>query len=377
MAFHNSCKIIFVANTSWYLYNFRLSLMQHMVKRGYYIIAVAPRDDYSKKIEEMRIKYIDVPVSRKGKNPFVDLILLLRLIKLYKREKPIIVHHFTPKVVIYGSLAARFANIKNVVNSITGLGNAFVKGGILQNIVEKMYKIAFSENQQIIFQNPNDRELFLQHKTVSPKSIHLIKGSGIDTEYLSSSSNKIRSNDNITFTLISRMIWDKGVGVFVEAAKLVKKKYLSAQFVIVGGLDNDNPNAVPEKYLKEQEASGYIKWTGHIDEIKQLIDSSDVIVLPTYYREGVPRSLIEGSSMAKPLIATTVPGCWEVVDHGVNGLLVPPRDVNSLAKAMLKLAKDPELRYQMGQNGRKKVLEEFDDAIIIEKTLEVYKKAGL
>jgi glycosyltransferase involved in cell wall biosynthesis len=237
-----------------------------------------------------------------------------------------------------------------------------------------MYNAALSKNSQVIFQNTDDRNYFSKNNIVPSTRTNIIKTSGVNIEEFAPSKNYNLTNKTITFTLIARMLWDKGIREFIEAAEYVKQKNPSTHFVLLGGSDNGNPKAVPESYLLAKKLSGIIDWIDHVDNVRPYIDDSDVVVLPSY-REGGPRSLIEGASMGKPLIATHVPGCREIVEHEVNGLLVPSRDVISLADAMLALSEDHELRYQMGRNGRKKVLEEFDEKIVIRKTLDVYKKA--
>jgi len=368
-------KIVFVANTSWYLYNFRLSLLKEMVASGWKVFALAPHDKYSQYFEIHGISFVRLIISRRGINPLKELLTIWRIYIVYNRIQPDFIHHFTSKVAIYGSFAARLAGIKNVVSSITGLGYAFINKGILHFIVKAMYKVAFQGVSQVIFQNSNDKEMFLRYKLISPKKVYLVKGSGVNTEYFTSHVNDNRINGNITFALISRMLWDKGVGEFVEAAKSTKRSLPTVKFLLVGSPDYGNPNTVPEKYLEEQSSNGYIEWIGHVDDVKPFILKSDVVVLPSY-REGLPKVLLEAASCGRAIVATDVPGCREIVEHGINGLLVPPKDVNSLAEAMFKLAKDPGLRLQMGQNGRKKVLREFDDKIVIKKTMEIYKKVG-
>jgi len=368
-------KIVFVANTSWYLYNFRLSLLKEMVASGWKVFALAPHDKYSQYFEIHGISFVRLIISRRGINPLKELLTIWRIYIVYNRIQPDFVHLFTPKIAIYGSFAARLAGIKNVVSSITGLGYAFINKGILHFIVKAMYKVAFQGVSQVIFQNSNDKEMFLRYKLISPKKVYLVKGSGVNTEYFTSHVNDNRINGNITFALISRMLWDKGVGEFVEAAKSTKRNLPTGKFLLVGSPDSGNPNTVSEKYLEDQSANGYIEWIGHVDDVKPFIVKSDVVVLPSY-REGLPKVLLEAASCGRAIVATDVPGCREIVEHGINGLLVPPKDVSSLAEAMLKLAKDPGLRLQMGQNGRKKVLREFDDKIVIKKTIEVYKKMG-
>jgi len=368
-------KIVFVANTSWYLYNFRFSLLKEMVASGWKVFVVAPQDKYSQYFEIHGISFVRLIISRRGINPLKELLTMWRIYVIYKRLQPDFIHLFTPKMAIYGSFAARLAGIKNVVSSITGLGYAFINKGILHFIVRAMYKLAFQGVSQVIFQNSNDKEMFLRYKLISPKKVYLVKGSGVNTEYFASHVNDNRLDDNVTFALISRMLWDKGVGEFVEAAKFTKSNLPTAKFLLVGSPDSGNPNTVPEKYLKEQNANGCIEWIEHVDDVKPFIVKSDAVVLPSY-REGLPKVLLEAASCERAIVATDVPGCREIVEHGINGLLVPPKDVNTLAKAMLKLAKNPGLRLQMGQNGRKKVLREFDEKIVIQKTMEIYKKLG-
>jgi len=368
-------KIVFVANTSWYLYNFRLSLLKEMVASGWKVFAIAPQDKYSQYFEIHGISFVRLIISRRGINPFKELLTIWRIYVIYKRIQPDFIHLFTPKMAIYGSFAARLAGIKNVVSSITGLGYVFINKGILHLILRAMYKAAFQGVSQVLFQNSDDKEMFLRYKLISLERAHLVHGSGVNTEYFTSPVNGNRLNDNITFALISRMLWDKGVGEFVEAAKSTKRNLPTVKFLLVGSPDYGNPNTVPEKFLKDQNANGCIEWIEHVDDVKPFIVKSDVVVLPSY-REGLPKVLLEAASCGRAIVATDVPGCREIVEHGINGLLVPPKDVNSLAEAMFKLAKDPGLRLQMGQNGRKKVLREFDDKIVIKKTMEIYKKVG-
>lgn len=368
-------KIVFVANTSWYLYNFRLSLLKEMVASGWKVFVMAPQDKYSQYFEIHGIRFVRLIISRRGVNPFKELLAIWRIYVIYNRIQPDFINLFTPKMAIYGSFAARLAGIKNVVSSITGLGYAFINKGILHFIVRAMYKVTFQGVSQVIFQNSNDKEMFLRYKLIPPKKVYLVKGSGVNTEYFTSHVNDNRLNGNITFALISRMLWDKGVGEFVEAAKSTKRNLPTVKFLLVGSPDYGNPNTVPKKFLEDQNANGCIEWIEHVDDVKPFIVKSDVVVLPSY-REGLPKVLLEAASCGRAIVATDVPGCREIVEHGINGLLVPPKDANSLAEAMLKLAKDPGLRLQMGQNGRKKVLREFDDKIVIKKTMEIYKKVG-
>lgn len=369
-------KIAFVYNSASYLYRFRLSLMLSMKNRGWQVIAVSPFDEYADRIEAEGIRFWALPIHRKAKNPWEDLRIGLRLAGFYRREKPNIVHHFTIKPVIYGTAAARLAGISGIVNLIPGLGHVFLRGGGIQSLVENMYRTVFSSRVQVIFQNHDDLDFFVKKKIVRKEQSHLILGSGVDTEMFSPDKFPVDpSPTRLIFSMACRMLWEKGVSEFVEAAKIVKQKNSRAHFRLIGDPDVGNPASVPTSWLEKRIAPDYIDWVRHTDDIRPYLSDSAVAVLPSY-REGVPRTLLEAAAMAKPIVTTDVPGCREVVEDGVNGFLVPPKNVERLAQAMLKLADDQGLRKKMGQAGREKMLQSFTEHIIIRKTLEVYEKIG-
>lgn len=367
--------IIFVYNTATYLYRFRLGLMQTMLRRGWRVIAAAPVDDFSDKIMQKGIQFKALPLSRKGLNPFKDARLWWRLLALYRRERPDIVHHFTVKPVIFGSVAARMAAVQGIVNLVPGLGYVFLHGGWLQKIVEKMYQVAFSSRVHVIFQNQDDRDLFVRKHMVRLGQTHVICGSGVNTN-LFLPRRRIRGQFNsprVTFALITRMLWDKGIAEFVAAARICNQCNPNTRFVLAGAPDPGNPSSIPPAWLQSLRALPYMKWHGHIEDVRLFLEGISVVVLPSY-REGAPRSLIEAAAMAKPVIATDVAGCREVVKAGENGLLVPVRDVDSLANAMLTMAKDPGMRCRMGADSRRKALFQLNEKVVIRKTLEVYSK---
>ena len=370
----NNKKIIFLYNSASYLYHFRISLMLAMKKRGWQVIALSPYDECAKKIQEKGITYFDFPFKRKGRNPLSDLWMLIRLVKFYNQEKPKIVHHFTIKPVIYGTLAARICRIHGIVNLVPGLGFVFSQGGILQQIVEKMYRFSFSSRVRVIFQNRNDLNFFVKTKLVNRKQTHLICGSGVNIK-LYSLNNYPQDNfpREIIFTLIARMLWDKGISEFVKAAKIVNEKNPHTRFWLIGDPDRGNPSSIPLSWLKNLKSLDYIKWIEHKDDIKPYIAKSSVIVLPSY-REGAPRSLIEAASMSKPIIAADVPGCREIVKNKVNGLLVSKKNAALLSQAMLTLADNPSQRKKMGYASRKIALKSFDERLIIRKTIKIYRE---
>jgi len=376
-------KLLFIANTGFNLYNFRINLIRYLRGKGCEIIAIANDEaDFSKNFQENDIKFISIPIDHKGKNPLNDILLIKSLVSLYKKESPDLVHHFTIKPCIFGSIAAKIAKIPVVVNTITGLGYVFDRGGFLQMMVENLYKFAFSGNVNVIFQNEENKNLFLKKQIIKTKEkVHVILGSGINTERYTPGM-KIKKEKGVYFLLIARMLWSKGIKEFVEAAERVKKQYPDVKFVMVGGYSGGgaegNPDMVPEKWLIDKKNKGAVDWLGRLphEEVISLLDKADVVVLPSYYPEGIPFSLIEAAAKAKPIITTNAPGCREVVKDGENGFLVPPKNIPALEKAMLEFIKNPQLIDKMGIESRKRAVHIFDEKIVFEQVLQVYRKAG-
>jgi glycosyltransferase involved in cell wall biosynthesis len=370
-------KILYTSNNAWYLFNFRLSLMQAMLERGWEVIAATPFDPYANKLTAHGIGFLETPLSRSSMNPFNDLAYFLRLWRSFRHAKPDIVHSFSIKPVIYGSFAARLARVPGIVNSIPGLGYIFLRGGIIKQLAGLLYKLALRPPAQIIFQNQEDMDLFIKMRLVVAKQACLIRGSGVNINYFNSENITItEDSDCTTFLLLARMLWDKGIAEFVEAAKKVRAENPATRFILLGGSDFGNPAAVPENWLKEQHEQGYVEWVDHVDDVRPYLAASSVVVLPSSYKEGLPRSLLEAGAMAKPIITTDIPGCRDIVQDGLNGIIVPVKDEQSLAKAMLALSQNKAWREAMGQAGRKRVTEFFDDYIIIRETLEVYRQTG-
>lgn len=365
-------KIALVSNTSWYLHNFRRGLMRALKDKGFHVIALAPEDDYSRLIgrdfEFIPLKNLD----RKGTNPLNDIKLLMEFYRLYKYLKVDLVFHFTVKPNIYGAIAAMVAGVESV-NSVTGLGYLFIKNGFSSIIARLLYRIAFSFSSKIFFQNTDDRDLFLKYKMVDERKVLIVPGSGVDINYFSPQScdNALLDNNKISFLLIARMLWDKGIREFVESAIIVKEKFPSAEFLFLGETDSGNPSGIPENIIRKWESEGIVRRLGSTDDVRPFICRSSVVVLPSY-REGTPRSLLEAIAMKKPIITTNTVGCKEVCEDGVNGFLVPIKDSISLANSMVKMIKmGEEGREEMGKRGRGKAVREFDERIVIDKYLEV------
>lgn len=367
-------KFLLFANTSWYLYNYRLPLVRTVSTRGE-VTLLAPPDDYSARFKDEGVRWLPFQLSRRGMNPLAELLTIFRLARLYRRERPDIIHHFTIKCVLYGSIAARMAGVRGVVNSVTGLGYVFsrhdFRGRLLNAFVRAFYRFAL-RGTQVIFQNADDRDLFVREGLLDPVRVTLIPGSGVDlTRY------EVREEADGTpiVLLAARLLWDKGVAEFVEAARRIRTLGLPARFVIVGDTDAGNPAAIPADQLRAWNEAGDVEWWGWRDDMPEVVASSHIVCLPTFYKEGLPRLLLEGAACGRPMIATDIPGCREIVTHNVNGLLVPPRDVDALTESLRTLLTDASLRARMGAAGRARVEKEFSVEHVNEATLNVYAKA--
>lgn len=376
-------KVLFVANTGFALFNFRLPLMKSLSARGWSVVAVANDEaDFAYKFSKEGIKFININIDHKGKNPLADADLIRRLKALYEQETPTFVHHFTIKPVIFGSAAAKLAKVPAIINSITGLGYVFDKGGILMRAVMALYKFALSGRPKVIFQNKDDYQLFVSNNIIQETNAQVILGSGVNTKTIYPDITK-KSDSGLRFSLVSRMLWSKGVGEYVAAAEKIKKQYPEIEFFMAGGASGGgaqgNPDAIPEKWLYDVKAKGNVNWTGRIpfENVMDLLDNSDVVVLPSYYPEGVPRSLLEAAAKGKAIITTNTPGCREVVVNGVNGFLIPPKDVDALTNCVLTFIRQPELIKQMGIASRKRAIEIFDEQKILDQTFKVYENAEI
>jgi glycosyltransferase involved in cell wall biosynthesis len=374
-------KAILVANTGFSLYHFRLPLMQHLKERGWELTGIAnDESDFKQKFEKLGFRFFDVAIDHKGLNPLNDILFMIRLSKLYKNERPKLVHHFTIKPAIFGSIAAKLAQVPTIVNTITGLGYAFQKSGLLQLTVQELYRISLAGRPRVVFQNRDDRDLFLRKKIVKKSQSHVILGSGVNTLAIRPKGRS--QKDTILFLLFSRMLWSKGVEEFVKAAIETKKRFPESRFIMAGGHSGGgakgNPDAIPREWLRSVNQNGCVKWVGRLsfENMMELLDECDVCVLPSNYREGVPKSLLEAAASGKAIITTDNVGCREVVIDGVNGFLVPVRDVDALAEAMMMFIRRPRLMEKMGRESRKIAEELFDERMVRQQTILVYEEAG-
>jgi len=366
-------KILISANTDWYLYNFRTELTRALQVGGFDVTLVSPAGAYAAKLEENGFQWVEWNVSRKRTVVWEELASLFALVRVYRREKPDIVHHHTIKPVLYGSLAARLARVPWIVNSITGRGYIFIstdlKARLLKKIVSQFYKFVLRyPNNAVIFENQFDRQFFIDSGYVSKSRSWIIEGVGVDPYKF---SPKPEPGGVPVVLLSGRMLWDKGVGVLVEAARIIKSRH-DARIVLVGKPDPGNPQSIDEGVLRDWEKEGLVEWWGWRSDMPLVYPQCHIVVLPTMYGEGVPTSLIEGAACGKPLVASNIPGCLPIVQQNRNGFLVPPDDPSALAHALELLISDPALRQKMGEDSRQVFLEKFTHAQVNEATIGVY-----
>lgn len=356
-------KLILSSNSAWNLANFRGPVIEALVAAGHDVVAAAPADGSEDRLRAMGARFRPLRMRATGTSPIEDLRLLLDYISLFRAERPAMFLGFTAKPNVYGSLAARITGVP-VAATISGLGSAFLKGGLLGGLLLWLYRLALGRARAIIFQNMDDRDLFIARRVARPDQARLVAGSGIDLRRFTPVARQ--DEDDFCFLMIGRLLLDKGVAEFVEAARSVKISHPRARFQLLGEAMTDNPSAVPQVDLARWKAERIVELLGVQDDVRPYIAAADCVVLPSY-REGLPRSLLEGAAMARPLIASDVPGCRDVVVDGVNGLLCDVRSPASLAAAMRSMmAMTPARRSAMGAAGRSKVEAEFDQRMVAE-----------
>lgn len=359
-------KILISINTSWNIINFRLGLLQALQNQGYQIIVLAPKDKYSEKFDELGFEYFDIEMNNKGTNPIEDLKLTLSYYKILKKIKPDLMLNYTIKPNIYGTIAANFLNIPTI-NNIAGLGTLFVNENFITKVAKLLYKYSQNKASKVFFQNNEDFELFTNSGLVDRTKSDVLPGSGVNTDKFLP-MEKTKNLDKVVFLLISRMLWDKGVGEYVGAARILTKKYSNVEFQLLGFLDVVNKSAISKEQMNNWVEEGIINYLGTSDNVKNEISNADCIVLPSFYREGTPRTLIESASMAKPIVTTNNIGCKNVVIHGESGFLCEIKNSIDLANKLEKIiTMSKEERIKMGQKGREKIINEYDEKIVISK----------
>ena len=354
--------IVISANSSWNIVNFRSGLIRALVAQDYRVVVIAPKDRYSDQITALGAEYRQIALSSSGISLIEDGLLLLRYRRLLRELRPRAFLGFTAKPNIYGSLAAFGLGIR-VINNISGLGTVFIKPGALQGLVSLLYRCALSRSAVVFFQNPDDRDLFVQRRLARYDQAHLLNGSGIDLDQFRPPDNE-RAPGPMRFVLVARMLRDKGVEEYIGAARVLRGEGSDARFALLGPTDADNRTAISPAQIAAWESEGLVDYLGTSDDVRPHIAAADCVVLPSY-REGLPRSLIEAAAMGRPIVTTDVPGCRAAVEDGVTGLLCEVRSAKALAEALRRLIAFPEsTRLAMGRAGRDRAERLYDQEII-------------
>lgn len=355
-------KVVVAANSSWNILNFRTGLIRALTAAGYEPVVIAPYDSSSEaRRRGLDVEWIAVDLERSGLNPFSDLALILKYRKILSRLKPAAFLGFTIKPNIYGSIAAHSLGIPTIAN-ISGLGTAFIRQGPLLAVVSMLYRLALKRAGTVFFQNPDDRALFVDRGLVQQDKAKLLPGSGVDLQQFASVA---LPQGPVTFLFIGRILGDKGVRELAEAARDLSREHLDIRVHLLGPIDEGNRTSIPRTELESWVRDGVIEYLGAADDVRPFIAKATAVVLPSY-REGLPRSLLEAGAMGRPLIATDVPGCRDVVHDGVNGFLCAVRDPASLEQCMRRFAAlTVEERAAMGSQSRRKIETKFNEEVVI------------
>ena len=360
-------RITLVCNTAWAIHTYRRGLLRMLVAHGVQVTVLAPRDRTFEPLAAMGCRCVELPVASKGTNPRDDLKTLVALYREYRANRPDLVFHYTIKPNIYGSIAAQGARVPSIAVT-TGLGYVFIQKSRTAQVAKRLYRFAFRFPREVWFLNQDDRQAFIDQDLLAhPERARLLHGEGVDldefpfTPPARGHTHPATGTDGFFFILIGRLLWDKGVAEYVDAARRLRARFPHARFQLLGAVGADNPSAISRAEVEAWQREGVIEYLGETHDVRPAIANADCVVLPSY-REGVPRTLMEASAMGRPIVATDVPGCREVVENGVTGLLCEVKSADSLAQQLERmLVSSDETRAQMGLRGREKVAREFDE----------------
>ena len=370
----SSKKICYLVTEDWYFLSHRLQLAKAAQRDGYDVYVITRINKGKKLIESEGIQLIPIDMNRHGKNIFKEILLIVHIIKIYKNIKPDIIHHIALKPTLYGTLASIFLKVPKIVNTVAGLGYIFNSSSsgdrLLSTVIKYTLKLSvYFKSPEFITQNPEDSDFLVRNNITKKNNVHLIRGSGVDPE-LYKPAKYDREIPTILFA--SRLLWSKGVKDYVSAAEIIGNKNIPSVFLLAGEPDPENPDSVSILQLDEWNNSGFISYIGQQNNMPELLSEIDIVCLPTYYGEGVPKILIEAASCAIPLITTDIAGCREIVEHGINGYLVPVRDPAAVATMIETLLLDVGLRKKMGSEGRRIVKEGFSMDKVNAGTIKIY-----
>lgn len=372
-------RVVLTANWDWVLFNFRLPLAGYLKDVGFEVILICPRGEYFEQIQSRGFTVIEWKLDRRSISPLNEIHAIRHLSRLYRELNPDLVHHFTIKPIVYGSIAARLARATAVVSNFTGLGFLFSEAALarfLRWLVSPVIRFAARGKRfATLFQNEHDRDLMLRYKLTSRDQSEVIPGTGVDLSRFKVRARRVEKRP-VEVLMAARLLLDKGLAEYVEAAKSLKQRGVGVRFRIAGEIDEGNPAHVPADMLAGWKESDAVDFLGHRADMDELLRQADIAVLPSYH-EGVPLFLIEAAAAGLPIVATDIPGCRMVVEEGQNGLLVPVKKADALADAIAKLALAGETRAEMGRRSRKIAEERFSIEQINQQYLDVYRKLGL
>jgi glycosyltransferase involved in cell wall biosynthesis len=370
-------KFVFYANTDWYLYNFRLSTALKLKAEGHDVVMLSPPGEFGERFQAHELRWIQLTMDRASLNPWREAQTISALTRILRAERPDLLHNFTVKCAIYGAIAARAARVPAVVNAVAGMGYVFASDAVLARTLRPMVKLLMrgtlgGKQSRLILQNPDDADAFVRARLVPQQHIRVIRSSGVNLERFLP-VDPIGEARPLRVLMAARLLWEKGIGEFIEAARMLRAQGRNIEFVIAGSPDPGNPRSASREQAQAWVAEGLVDWRGHVDDMPTLMRSMDVIALPSYYREGVPKSLIEAAACGLAVVTTNLPGCREVVsEDGVDGLHVEPRCARSLAERLAMLDDDRVLVRRLGDEARRKAMEHFDEQMVIRRTIEVY-----
>lgn len=374
-------KLFIIVNVDWFFLSHRLPVALAAQRAGWDVTIVTADTGKLKDIEAKGLKVINLPMSRSGMNLKEELGTLSFLRKLYKREKPDVVHHVGMKTILWGTLAAKFAKVRGVVNAVSGLGGFFAEDNtsIMAKVMPKVLRYSHhGQNLLVIFQNYEDETMYVKKGIIRKEQARYIKGSGVDLREFcytpETDSESLNSSNKLRVILTARMIVEKGIFILTEAAERLRSKYEDkVEFLLVGGID-DHPGAPTKEQLDAVCDGKYIQWLGYRTDVKELLQSSHILAFPSYYMEGLPKSLIEADAIGRPIITTNSIGCKEAVIDGHNGYLIPTKDVDALVEKLDILLRNAKLRQEMGRNSRAYAEANFSLDVVIEKHLKIYQE---
>ncbi|MCP4491726.1 MAG: glycosyltransferase family 4 protein [Gammaproteobacteria bacterium] len=369
---------IFVANRGFALTSSRLPLIRHLLGLDWKVVAVTAVDVHSQRLIEEGVILEPLVFNRGGFSPGLDWYAFSSLRRIYHYYQPRLIHHFHAKPVILGSIAAHVSNEvqASVVNTITGLGYAFTKGGVVRWLAGLGYRLALPWSDATIFQNPDDRDLFLQEGWVSKPRARLVISSGVDCAFFCPPKGSLK-NELPKVLMVGRVLRQKGVQEFIDAARIVKRDYPKVRFQLAGECEPAHPDSVPEEIINRAVEEGIIEYLGYTTNLHEIFPLTYVFVFPSFYREGVPRVVLEAAACGVPTISADVPGSREAVIDGETGYLVPPKDSQALAERIEKLLRDKELRKNMGEEARDMAVSRFDINVITHQQLDIYRDIGI